>query len=97
MIPPEPFFKIRSDRFEVLQGSSYVFIDRSRVDAIHYHAGVLSVRYKERGGVELDCAKVESDDLQSLLHALQSQRDRNQELARSDRRKNSASILPSIF
>ena len=96
MTSPEPVFKVRSDRFEVRQGSSYVSIDRARVDAVHYHAGVLSVRYKERGGVELDCAQVDSSDLKSLLHTLQSQRDRNHELALSVRKKNSASILTSL-
>jgi len=97
MAPVEPVLKIRSDRFEVRQGSGYVSIDRARVDAVHYHAGVLSVRYKENDGIELDCAKIEPSDLKSLLHTLQAQRDRNHERARNDRNKNSASILPNSF
>jgi hypothetical protein len=97
MTSPEPFFKIRSDRFEVLQGKTYVSIDRGRVDAVGYHAGVLTAHYRGRGEVAIDCREVDTEDLKNLLGTLQMQRDRNHEVARRERKKNSGSILSSLF
>jgi len=97
MTTTKPLFKIRSDRFEVLQGESYVSLDRSRVNAVHFRSGVLTVCYAKKGEVSLDCAKVDADDLKRLIHMLHEQRDRNCEIERRRKGDSSASILPSIF
>lgn len=93
----DPLLKIRRDRFEVRQGDGYVTIDRIRVEAVHVHGNVLTVRYRERGQVELDCSQMALADLQGLLHALEVQRDRNHQLAREQVRRKSLPILPGIF
>ena len=94
----QPLFKIRSDHFHVLQGTSYVSIDRRRVDSVHYHAGVLSVRDKGSGEVSLDCAAADPDDLMSLLRALERQRDHNNEvLGRAQKQNDVATIFPGFF
>jgi hypothetical protein len=93
-----PLFRIRSDRFEVLQGASYVSLDRARIHAVHFHAGVMTVRYKIGGEVALDCAKAEASEVIGLLRALQVQRDRNQKKARLSRERNDVgSVLPGIL
>lgn len=94
---PPPFFKVRSERIEVLQGTAYVALDRARIDEVHFRGGVLTVRYKIGGEIALDCATAEASDLKRLLYALQAQRDRNQEKARLMRRRNDGgSLLPGI-
>ena len=92
-----PLFRIRRDRFEVLQGNSYVVLDRSQVNAVYFRSPVLTVCYKERGEVTLDCTKVEPDELKRLVHRLQLERDRNLQMERGREKKDSGSILPSHF
>jgi hypothetical protein len=92
-----PFLKIRSDHFEVLQGSGYVSIDRSRIDAVHLRDAVLSVSYKARGGIKLECADIAVVDLKNLVEALQTQRDRNHDRARVERTKRAAVLPPGGF
>lgn len=91
-----PLFKVRTDYVHVLQGDTYVSIDRSRVDSIQYHEGVLTVQYHGRGEVSLQCAGAEADEVLRLLRVLQDQRDRNQAL-RQREKADAASLLPGIF
>ncbi|KAB2907210.1 MAG: hypothetical protein F9K30_24035 [Dechloromonas sp.] len=94
----EPLIKIRSDRFEVLQGARYVSVDRERVDAVHFHAGVLTVRYKVSGEVALDCTQTTANEVKDLLRVFQTQRDRNRKNARLTKaRGDIGAILPGIL
>jgi hypothetical protein len=90
--------KIRSDRFEVLQGARYVRVDRERVDAVHFHAGVMTVRYKAAGEVALDCSQATASEVKDLLRVFQTQRDRNQKKTRLVKQRcDIGSILPGIL
>jgi hypothetical protein len=98
MSASDPFLKIRRDRFEVLQGADYVPIDRERLEAVHFHDGVMTVRYKAGGEAALDCRRAKSGDVMNLLRTLQTQRDRNQkEARRAKERRDIGSILPGIL
>lgn len=74
----EPILKVRRDRFEVLQGSSYVAIDRPRIEAVHYHDDTLRVHYRSGGEVVIDCRSIEVSELKKLVAVVQQQRDQNQ-------------------
>jgi hypothetical protein len=97
MTSPTPFFKVRRDRFEVLQGKGYVRVDRLRVEGVQYRAGVLTVHYGKSGEIALGCTKAETADLKRLVQALQEQRDWNSERERIKKRNDSGSILPMMF
>ena len=98
MTTSDPFLRIRSDRFEVLQGARYVRIDRERIDAVHFHAGVMTVRYVLGSEVALDCSLATTSDVMKLLATLQSQRDRNHKKALiTKKRRDIGSTLPGLL
>ncbi len=93
-----PLIKIRSDRFEVLQGARYMSMDRERMDAVYFHAGVLTVRYKVSGEVVLDCTQATACEVKDLLRVFQTQCDRNKKKARLTKvRGDIGVILPGIL
>lgn len=72
-----PFYVVRSDRYEVLQGREYVHVDRDRIDGVSYHHDTMTVRFQAGRDLTLDCRQANRIDVRGLLQAIQLQRDRN--------------------